>query len=373
MIGVGNILSIAIRVIVFAAVMLVGYNYQLDRSQQKQLSMLALPGGIEGGFGDFQRARIALMSDPASALPLAEKVVRQRPVSAANLEILAIAAAEADEMDEAGAALQLAAQRGWRGEYTQSAAVAGAVAAGDYETAALRLEGLIRSGSSVEVSGNIAAAIAQVPEARAALADRMLASEPFRTQLSKATANLQGFAPVMSQLLELGGERQHDCTFLSQVAFSLLKEGLGVDGATGWPDRCAKALKAGELAPEVQDPFDWRLGKARGLSHNASAWREGINARNRSLVDQTAAYRYESLPAGNQVFEFVYEAGSRPGQGDARLEMACVRDGGNRPVSSTAQADLVTFAIPDDCPVQRLSVIVERGDFSALRVKRVGS
>ena len=369
----GKYLSIGLRLLAFAAFAFVGYNVQLDRSLQKNASLIAMPGGVDGGFGDILRTRAALLTEPAEALPLAERLVRHRPVPAANLELLAIAAAEADQMDKAGEALQLAARRGWRGEYTQSAAVAGAVSVGDYEGAIQRLEGLIRSGSSVEVSGNVAAAIAQVPEARPYLADRMIESEPFRTQLAKATATVPGFAPVMESLVKLDGDREHDCEFLARVTPALLARGIPVERGTGWPKRCADALDDGGEHAALADPYGWSLGKGRGLSQNASVWRQGINIRNRSLVRHDAAYRYSALPAGSIAYEFTYEVGSRPGQGEASLAMSCVRDGRNTPVDATRSGDLVEFAIPENCPVQRLAIVVERGDFSDIRVERAGS
>lgn len=369
----GLYLSIAVRLLAFAAFAFVGYNIQLDRALQKNVAMLALPGGIDGGFGDLQRTKLALLSDPASALPIAERLVSYRPIPAANLELLAIAAAEADQMDKAAGALQLAAQRGWRGEYTQSAAAAGAVSVGDYETATQRLEGLIRSGSSIEFSGTVAAAIAQVPEARPYLADRLVESEPFRAQLGKATATMPSFAPVMEGLLKLEGDRQHDCEFLSRVTPALLARGIAIDTSIGWPRRCAKALSETGTFSGLEDPYGWKLGKGRGLSQNAGAWKQGINIRNRSLVRHTAAYRYSAMPAASVAYEFTYEAGSRPGQGEAILTMSCVREGRNPSVPADRIGDVVTFSIPEDCPVQRLSIVVERGDFSDLRVEPAGS
>ena len=369
----GKYLSIGLRLLAFAAFAFVGYNVQLDRSLQKNASLIAMPGGVDGGFGDILRTRAALVTDPAEALPLAERLVRHRPVPAANLELLAIAAAEADQMEKAGEALQLAARRGWRGEYTQSAAVAGAISVGDYEGAIQRLEGLIRSGSSVEVSANVAAAIARVPEARPFLADRMIESEPFRTQLAKATVTMPSFTAVMEELIKLDGDREHDCEFLARVTPALLARGIPVEPSTGWPKRCAGALADQGNFAGLADPYGWRLGKARGLSQNSSVWRQGINIRNRSLVRHEAAYRYSALPAGSIAYEFTYEAGSRPGQGEANLSMSCVREGRNVPVDAMRSGDLVEFAIPENCPVQRLSIVVERGDFSDIRVERAGS
>lgn len=80
--------------------------------------------------------------NPTLALAEARRLVRQRPVPAEYLTLLAVAQTKAGQVEAAGLTIQIAGQRGWREPLAQEAVLRLALAAGDKPEAARRYAAL---------------------------------------------------------------------------------------------------------------------------------------------------------------------------------------------------------------------------------------
>lgn len=133
-----------LRGALFLAIAAVAVVSQIDRSARVRPALIAyVPEGF-GGFADEKAARLLSVTDPESAMARGEALLRQRPIEAANLSAYALAAVEADEVAQAGQALTLAAQRGWRDSYTQVTVIGSALTNQQWEVAAQRVDALAR-------------------------------------------------------------------------------------------------------------------------------------------------------------------------------------------------------------------------------------
>lgn len=118
---------------------------QLDREADASPTLAPL---VPETFRSYAQAHIAAEAikagDDPKALAAATELIRRRPLPAENLTLLAAAQAKAGKVNEAGLAIQLAAQRGWREPAAQETMLRLALAAGDRAEAGRRYGALLR-------------------------------------------------------------------------------------------------------------------------------------------------------------------------------------------------------------------------------------
>lgn len=116
---------------------------QLDRQSEKSPALAPL---VPHSFRNYAQTQIvagAVESDNAQvALVEAQRLVRQRPIPAEYLSLLAIAQTKAGQVDEAGFTIQIAGRRGWREPVAQETVLRLALTANDKAEAARRYTAL---------------------------------------------------------------------------------------------------------------------------------------------------------------------------------------------------------------------------------------
>ncbi len=134
------------RIIWWAALLamaLVTVALQIDKQSEVSPALAPL---VPAPLRNFAQTKLAAAAtdggDPAVALAEARKLVRQRPVPAEYLTLLAVAQTKAGQGEAAGLTIQIAAQRGWREPLAQESVLRLALAAGDKPEAARRYAAL---------------------------------------------------------------------------------------------------------------------------------------------------------------------------------------------------------------------------------------
>ena len=229
-----------LRGVIFLLVAGAALVIQLDRSSRIRPALIAyVPAGL-GGFADEKAARLFAVDFPDQALKRGEALLRHRPVEAANLSAYALAAVEGDRPEEAGQALTLAAQRGWRDTYTQVTVVGSALANQQWEVAAQRIDALSRMRREEEaIFGTISLLIGE-EEGRQALADRMIESRPLTATVVEFLRANPDFGSRVAETFALteGRDAALACEDHAKVVRTLLANSLGVEALSVWPERC---------------------------------------------------------------------------------------------------------------------------------------
>ncbi|MEE4316995.1 MAG: hypothetical protein V2I74_08440 [Erythrobacter sp.] len=122
---------------------------QIDRQAAITPSLARL---VPEPLRNYAQTRIAAAAadgpDSSVALEEAERLVRRRPVPAEHLTLLAFAQTRADQVEQTGVTIQIAAQRGWREPVAQEAVLRLALAASDQAEAARRFAALFLNKST---------------------------------------------------------------------------------------------------------------------------------------------------------------------------------------------------------------------------------
>ena len=122
------------------------------------------------------RAKAAMAfvkTGPASAIGHAKRAVLSDPLSAQAVSILGRAQFYAQQFPEARTTFLVAGQLGWRDAMTQIYWLDQALQDKDYKVAAQRLDALLRQSPDDENRDRFLAIVAQTPEGRSALAERL--------------------------------------------------------------------------------------------------------------------------------------------------------------------------------------------------------
>jgi hypothetical protein len=118
---------------------------QIDRESHTSRALAPL---VPPPLRNYAQTKVTLAAigagDPQAALAEAQRLVRRRPVPAEYLSLLAIAQAQAGQVEQAELTIQIAGQRGWREPLAQEAVLRLALAAGDTAEAARRYAALFR-------------------------------------------------------------------------------------------------------------------------------------------------------------------------------------------------------------------------------------
>ena len=379
--GKTSILGWLIRFIVFLALFALVAVFQLDRHSRSRTSLIPyVPVGL-GGFADANAARLLAMAAPQTAMERAAASLKHRPVDGGTLSAYALAAAEADELDLAGGALTLAAQRGWRDTYTQVMVIGSAMTTGNYEVAAQRVDALARLRREEEAVYGTLSLLLREEGGREELAKRLSHSIPLASEIHEFLRAYPDFGPEVAQTfsIALADRGVLDCELLAPVASALLLNEMGADALRMWPDDCKHRERARyAFAPESgeRDPFAWTYPSAAAVSVRTGTEPGTIEVRNRDPLRRPFASRYVVLAPGTHRLELNSQAADpRPGslagrRADISVLLRCDRKGGNAGgalISQTYEGP-VEFEVPADCPTQYLALSVGQGRIEELSI-----
>ncbi|WP_421850520.1 hypothetical protein [Novosphingobium sp.] len=110
---------------------------------------------------------------PASAIPYARRSVLSDPLSAQAVSILGRSQLYAQQLPQAHRTFEVSGQLGWRDTMTQIYWLDQALQGGDYKVGAERLDAILRQSPLYEDRDRLIAAVAETPQGRQALAERL--------------------------------------------------------------------------------------------------------------------------------------------------------------------------------------------------------
>lgn len=135
--------------IVLLAAAFVTTALQIDKQSEETPALApAVPAPLRNFAQTHITAAAVNGKDPARGLAEARRLVRQRPVPAEYLTLLAVAQTRAGQGEAAAVTIQIAAKRGWRQPTAQEVVLRLALAAGDKPEAARRYTALFLRDST---------------------------------------------------------------------------------------------------------------------------------------------------------------------------------------------------------------------------------
>jgi len=375
--------SWAIRLALFFAIGALLVLVQVDRHARIKPGLASmLPEGL-GGFADERIVEQLAVEDPERALRRADALLRHRPTDAHHLGLFALASVEAGQSEQAGEALSLASQRGWRDSYTQVSVAGSALAQGQYEIAAQRIDALARLRNE---QGTLFAAIRYMldePDGRMELARRLVVSAPLSSALSEFTRANEDMGGEVAAVLAATHATGNgiSCANYSRTVRALLAQSQGAAALRAWPSRCGGSAEGGALAfsysSDDTDPFAWTYPAAGGISIDDGEKRGTIDIRNRDLLRRTVAYRYVVLEPGRYEIAIARSApqgraalGSNR-QADLSVLLRCDRRGGEASgaLVNGAIDEAASFDVGEDCPIQYLALSASQGRADDVRIR----
>lgn len=369
-----------LRVAAFVMLAALATIFQLDRHSRTRLTLMAYVPPDLGGFADANAARLLAVHAPDMAVARAESSLRHRPIDASTLSSFALAAVEGDDVDRAGQALTLAAQRGWRDTYTQVMVVGSAIGAENWEIAAQRIDALTRLRREQEAIFGSLSLMLQSEGGRLALADRLSESYPLVYALADFIGAYPDYGEEVSKVFVLSEAKGDtmDCSRFTRVTRTLLARNQGSSALTVWPERCMDGsgrTLAFSPSSDAEDPFAWTFPSIPGVSvrHGEGS----VTVRNRDPLRRQFAYRYITLPQGQHRLRLIYDMrqGARPGMaaGNASVQISLrcdrtSRSAFNNLIAQEYEAE-IAFEVPDECPTQFLAFSVSKGTVENLSIE----
>lgn len=211
---------------------------------------------------------------PENAATLARRALQDRPIDGRAYRVLGQVAMAADEDAQAGALLEIAAERWPRDRMAQALQAERAFANGDIAAAVTHLDALLRVAPDIRtVMFAQMVGLLEFPEFRAALVARM-ADPPWRSALVRALRSSDTPAgPALALLDELAASRPlTDDESQARVAL-LARAGHPAQAREAWLAALAPAARAasgllfdgGFEHPEIHDGYGWQMRPAAGL------------------------------------------------------------------------------------------------------------
>ncbi len=345
---------------------------QLDRQARSTPALSRFVPSGSGGFADEQRARQALLTNPAMAESHVRNVVRSRPIDGSHLSLLAIWAAETGHGEIASRTLTEAARRGWRDTFVQISVLASAVAQNNLLAAGQRLDALARNGAGPGILVPAMEVLLAADGGDLAVARHVAGSEDLRDGLVDYARQKPGSGRVVADIIavmpQFGSEL--DCARRADIARVLMQQG---DAAVfdAWGSGCAKdsgRTLAFTFSENRSDPFAWNYQRGAGLSAIAGSSRGTATLSNRTLLDKVVAWRFLALPVGPHVIAVSASAEAErhpidPLRAKLQLFVKCLGEGkpGHSTLASAANPKTVAFTVPEGCVTQQLGIKLGRG------------
>lgn len=245
---IGRIIWIA--ALLGLALLTIGLQFDKQSERNPELAPL-VPEALRNFAQTKIAARAAAGTDPAAALRETERLIRRRPIPAEYLTLRAVAQGKAGKAEEAGLAIQIAGQRGWRDPIAQEAVLRLALDAGDQAEAARRYAALLlRKGTTDALLLELGPMVLNDAGGvgRKTLVDIVVAGERWHPVFMRRGAVAlppEAFAAVISASIRRGVT--FDCTTLGQsVAVLAQRDAVAADAiATAAATSCPKLAASG--------------------------------------------------------------------------------------------------------------------------------
>jgi hypothetical protein len=306
---------------------------------------------------------------PASAIGPARRAILSDPLSAQAVSMLGRAHLYAEQFPEARKAFLVSGQLGWRDAMTQIYWLDQSLQGKDYPIAAQRLDALLRQSPDDENRDRFLAIVAQTPEGRSALADRLKLSPGWVRRMVTEVKDLPADQILQRvDIMQRTGKGVWDCPVSETITQKLINLGKLDEAQSVWRLNCATSTSlvyGGGFEHfdtlKTSAAFDWQLSN-RGDADIALTQSEDGN---RSLALEVNATI--SLPVIRQLV--VLKPGSyrltwrTPGTTAAqakamRVSLSCSADLG-RALDGTAvpgkpDSWTAAFTVDAECPARPL-------------------
>lgn len=186
-------------------------------------------------------ADLGSRQDAPGLLSEARELVRKRPLPARHLLLYAQSAELGGEREQALAALEIAAVRGWREPVPQLAVVQAGLVSGDYAAVAQRLAALVATGAAAEQTNALLGEMMAEAEGREALAD-LLAGEGTWKRHFVTALRAGGDSDDLAATIALAWARGAtlSCDQLRPAALTYLRAGRPDLADSIWQGDCAR-------------------------------------------------------------------------------------------------------------------------------------
>ncbi|MBX7492960.1 hypothetical protein K3163_07040 [Qipengyuania sp. 1NDW9] len=355
--------------------------FQLDRASAERPALTAyVPMGL-GGEADRERAQQFATSNPELADLATTSLLRHRPVPSSHLSLRAYYLVENDRPEEGGAALTLAAQRGWRDRYTQIMVLASAVANDNGAAAAQRLEALMRGRDEWEIQIAAARQVLEVESARQEFAARFADSPRLSFQMTQLVERDRTLAPDAARAIIHASELDYQvpCEEVSRIGRHLLIQGEADLALESWTAGCGTLAEINDYgfvySDEEAGPFAWQFQRGRGVSTRPGRDDDAVTVVNRSPAARLVASRFALLEPGRHRFRLQSDD-QRPSvsreTGETSLIMRCGnRDSGPFLPDQSDEAGVYEFIVPEGCPMQFIALNARRGRVADLKLTKL--
>lgn len=337
-----------------------------------------------GGASERQNATLALQAgNPGRAEMFAKQAIARDPMRQTGVALLGLAQLHRGAEEEANATFRVAAALGWRDPITQLYWANAAIASGDEDLGAQRIDAVLRTGKAQGAATPILQQLEASPTGRLAVAKRLALIPTWTGSYVAAISSLPDPEAIRARIATLSLARSTglvpDCPGIAGAARSLASGKRYREAADLWFSVCSPkgdvegSLIDGEFErarySASPSPFEWKLeasgaievlveapptpmsGKALGFRTTGSS-REAV-ARQLILL-KPGSYRvsWRSLPAGTARTSPALFGVTCAGSGKAISSPSIVGEGAAR--------HAVDFDVPvEGCPAQSVSILAE--------------
>lgn len=365
-------------VALWTCVAVAAVGFEMDRAARHNASLAEHVPAPFRGFALEVLARGDLArGDSAAGLQLAREMVARRPVPAEGLAMIAMGELATGREQPALAAVMMAAERGWRDNFTQAIVVRLAVQSGEWNIASQRLLALWRMGGKSDELYVLSGDLLKHRDGLAAFESQLRAEAGWSNGLLRwSTTTLEPLAVgTLAGTLRKEGAKL-DCSWLAAGSFDAIKTGRGAAVEALWQQACssrphsASAGSVGKLAftaadEEIAGPFDWHYPSGAGLESEVIMTPSGLSLRfsNAEPIRQPIARRFAMLPAGAHTLATSGDVvkssmGLRP-----TLNITCYnRNGTALPIGKIDLSQgVATFSLSEACVSQLLTIEIGTG------------
>lgn len=306
-------------------------------------------------------------------------LVQRRPIPAENLVLLALSAANVQNNTLSDEALTLAASRGWREPFSQSAMARQAIQVGAWAVAFDRTIALWSTDKRNDFTTHALDSIIAHPDGRAEAVRWMLDSPRWRSGFSNwAAVHLDAMA--VTQVLDSLQRRDQtalSCRDLANVSRAILLRGSGLGAQAIWTGACAKDQQADDdfrftEADGTRDssPYSWRYSSIAKVSERRNGTSE-VSYHSRDPGVQDLATRITALMPGYYTVSLVFTPGAERTGLSPILRFGCISAGGVRrtEVRTPLDTQRTLFVPVRGCDVQVVSLGARRGSGSIASFK----
>lgn len=363
-----TLLGRVVWIVVLLFVGIAAAGLQMDRQARQDVAFAHEVPRIARAYALLPLANEAYQKkDFQQGLAYARLLVQKRPVPAEQLALLATGLIQTGQTQQGYDILLMSARRGWREGYTQIVMARMALEGAEPSIAAARILALWRTNIFGAEARQLTVELLEVPGGLKALADGMLARDPWGTSL--LVTAMGGNVPT-DQIARLSRAMaaKHMVVMCPQLAMPLRKlarQGQAANAERIWSPPCADGFSRSGSdytfnPADQQGPLDWDYPRQAGLALDVVKADKGLRLEYeyREFDRVALAKRTANLSPGTHA---IHISGHFE---DLEIGIACFTlDQGVKSIfRSEAKGATLPFTIPARCPGQNIEISTRHGE-----------